>query len=97
MFTEPNRGSPSLDSRASRRPRILAIGPWEGTRADDSIRLMTESPRRLPLARRRARRLSRLTDPHPGPVARRAGRAWINGREVGGVDPRFAHLAASYD
>ena len=25
------------------------------------------------------------------------GRAWINGREVGGVDPRFAHLAAAYD
>jgi hypothetical protein len=27
----------------------------------------------------------------------RRGRAWINGREVGGVDPRFAHLAGSYD
>ena len=25
------------------------------------------------------------------------GRAWINGREVGGTDPRLAHLAASYD
>jgi hypothetical protein len=28
---------------------------------------------------------------------RRRGRAWINGREVGGMDPRFAHLAAIYD
>lgn len=25
------------------------------------------------------------------------GRAWINGREVGGTDPRFAHLNRSYD
>lgn len=25
------------------------------------------------------------------------GRAWINGREVGGTDPRFAHLDHSYD
>jgi len=25
------------------------------------------------------------------------GRAWINGDEVGGPDPRFAHLDRSYD
>lgn len=25
------------------------------------------------------------------------GRAWINGDEVGGPDPRFAHLNCSYD
>jgi hypothetical protein len=25
------------------------------------------------------------------------GRAWINGDEVGGSDPRFAHLNHSYD
>ena len=25
------------------------------------------------------------------------GRAWINGREVGGTQPRFAHLTVSYD
>jgi hypothetical protein len=25
------------------------------------------------------------------------GRAWINGAEVGGPDPRFAHLDRSYD
>jgi len=27
----------------------------------------------------------------------RSGRAWINGREVGGADPRWAHLSRSYD
>jgi hypothetical protein len=25
------------------------------------------------------------------------GRAWINGSEVGGADPRYAHLDRSYD
>ncbi|HEX8856439.1 MAG TPA: hypothetical protein VF752_12650 [Thermoleophilaceae bacterium] len=25
------------------------------------------------------------------------GRVWLNGSEVGGTDPRFSHLAASYD
>lgn len=25
------------------------------------------------------------------------GRAWINGREVGGTDPRFRHLTGVYD
>ena len=25
------------------------------------------------------------------------GRAWINGREVGGPDPRFSHLARTGD
>jgi hypothetical protein len=29
--------------------------------------------------------------------ARRGGRAWVNGREVGGPDNRFAHLHANYD
>jgi hypothetical protein len=29
---------------------------------------------------------------HPG-----GGRAWLNGREVGGADPRYMHLEASHD
>ena len=33
----------------------------------------------------------RLTSPRGG------GRAWINGREVGGPDSRYAHLASIYD
>ncbi len=37
----------------------------------------------------RARR--HLTSPRGG------GRAWINGREVGGTDPRYAHLETSND
>jgi hypothetical protein len=33
----------------------------------------------------------RLSSPRGG------GRAWINGREVGGPDSRYAHLACIYD
>jgi hypothetical protein len=32
-----------------------------------------------------------------GSGKQRRGRVWINGREVGGTEPRFAHLAAAYD
>jgi hypothetical protein len=30
-------------------------------------------------------------------LRRSTGRVWINGREVGGPDPRYDHLARSHD
>ncbi len=33
----------------------------------------------------------------PAPGASVLGRAWLNGREVGGAAARFAHLSASHD
>lgn len=52
----------------------------------------------IPRGRERDERLSRvirarrhLTSPRGG------GRAWINGREVGGPDPRYAHLETVND
>jgi hypothetical protein len=30
-------------------------------------------------------------------ATRGVGRAWLNGREVGGTDPRYTHLEASHD
>jgi hypothetical protein len=30
-------------------------------------------------------------------ATRGVGRAWLNGREVGGADPRYSHLEASHD
>jgi hypothetical protein len=50
----------------------------------------------LPQGARRAERLARkvLRDRRERASG---GRAWINGREVGGPDPRYAHLARSYD
>ncbi len=42
----------------------------------------------------RYRRVARVADVRQ---AVRRGRVWVNGREVGGTDPRYAHLAASYD
>lgn len=35
--------------------------------------------------------------PIPASALSTGGRAWINGREVGGTDPRYAHLDRSYD
>jgi hypothetical protein len=32
-----------------------------------------------------------------GSGRQRRGRVWLNGRELGGTEPRFAHLAAVYD
>jgi hypothetical protein len=31
------------------------------------------------------------------PLFAASGRAWINGSEVGGTNPRYAHLNRSYD
>jgi hypothetical protein len=52
---------------------------------------VVQLPKRAPSAPRRQPVSSAESPP------RTRGRAWINGREVGGVDPRFAHLSASYD
>lgn len=46
---------------------------------------------------RRRRRIARTAESLRVLDGRRSGRAWINGREIGGVDARFAHLGRSYD
>jgi hypothetical protein len=51
----------------------------------------------LPGGRRRDQRLPRPIDGPLRPAERRGGRAWINGREVGGTEPRHAHLAVTRD
>jgi hypothetical protein len=55
----------------------------------------------LPRGRRRERRLERAVEARrrlaDSAEARHGGRAWINGEEVGGAEPRFAHLSASFD
>jgi len=43
------------------------------------------------------RRPARRRRPRPRPHHDCSGRAWINGREVGGTDPRFEHLAVAHD
>jgi hypothetical protein len=59
----------------------------------DSMRVVTTLPRETRRAPRRSRRTVQRASADPRP----SGRAWINGHEVGGTDPRFAHLAGSYD
>jgi len=43
------------------------------------------------------RRPARRRRPRPRPRPDGCGRAWINGREVGGTDPRFDHLSFAHD
>jgi hypothetical protein len=57
--------------------------------------MKTASVISLSPALRRERRLPRLIEARRSLEPR--GRAWINGREVGGTDRRFAHLGRSYD
>jgi hypothetical protein len=68
---------------------------------EESIRIQRVRRRSQPRPSRIGsdlRRMARLAA-----EARRAlgggdsGRAWINGAEVGGTDPRYAHLNRSYD
>jgi hypothetical protein len=43
------------------------------------------------------RQVGRAIAARRGLATRRVGRAWINGREVGGADPRYIHLSESHD
>ena len=43
------------------------------------------------------RRVGRAIDARRDLTNRRVGRAWINGREVGGTDPRYIQLSESHD
>jgi hypothetical protein len=52
----------------------------------------------LPRGGGRDQRMSRVIDARRRLSSPRGGgRAWINGREVGGPDSRYAHLSAIYD
>jgi hypothetical protein len=43
------------------------------------------------------RTVGRAIDVRRRLASRRVGRSWINGREVGGIDPRYTHLSESHD
>ena len=43
------------------------------------------------------RRVGQTIDARRGFATRGVGRAWVNGREVGGTDPRYIHLSESHD
>jgi hypothetical protein len=46
-------------------------------------------------ARRRDPRMPRAIEARRR--LRPTGRVWLNGREVGGADPRYAHLSSTHD
>jgi hypothetical protein len=61
---------------------------------DARMPVMT-SPQVVQLPRRPARR--RRPSPRPAAAGGSPGRAWINGREVGGTEPRLDHLSIAHD
>lgn len=63
----------------------------------DAKIISMRSPATSPRERKRDQRLSRVIEARSRVTGVKRGRAWINGREVGGTDPRFAHLAAMHD
>jgi hypothetical protein len=50
----------------------------------------------LSAARVRDPRLPRVIEARRR-LGKPTGRVWLNGREVGGADPRYAHLSRSHD
>jgi hypothetical protein len=43
------------------------------------------------------RRVGQAVNARHDLATRGVGRAWLNGRELGGADPRYTHLEASHD
>jgi hypothetical protein len=53
--------------------------------------------RRVSRALAARRRIDRAARGERRRRERGGGRVWVNGRELGGTDPRHAHLTASFD
>jgi hypothetical protein len=80
-------------------PQIAAYsGVFDWTRFGGG-RTMPPVAQLTPRRRGRAGRRSAVKPPPQPrePLWVNRGRAWINGSEVGGTDPRYAHLNRSYD
>jgi hypothetical protein len=84
--------------------RILDSGRLERRVRGAKIGGMNERVTSLPDRAERGRRLDRAVEARrrlessaEQAFDRRGGRAWINGREVGGTHPSLSHLESSYD
>ena len=66
--------------------------------AETKIPPMKAPVHTLPRGQDRNQRMSRVIQARRRlSTPRGGGRAWINGREVGGPDSRYAHLSVVYD
>lgn len=77
------------EHRSMQTPKLVPISDGRAAARARARRVDRAIHSRRRLSDERRRRTA--TDPR-----RRGGRAWINGREVGG-DGRFAHLSGSFD
>lgn len=67
------------------------------SRAAPVVPLRNGRRRALPIARAVEARRRLTVSGGRGQSAAGTGRAWINGHEVGGPEPRYRHLMRSYD
>lgn len=83
------------DTEASTRARSELRAESRTTTGAERHRIQTAATRTRREAHVRARRTikARRAVPRPGV----GGRVWLNGREAGGVDPRYTHLERSHD
>lgn len=66
--------------------------------SEGKIDRVTQPVTILPRGKDRDQRVSRTIQARRRLISPRGGgRAWINGREVGGPDPRYTHLSGSHD
>lgn len=61
------------------------------------MRAVAQTIQIKPARQRNGRRRAAPPPQSKRKLREQAGRAWINGAEVGGSDARFAHLDRSYD
>jgi hypothetical protein len=77
---------------------MLDAGPYEAPAKPANLSTVNATvTARLPSGAARRRQLLRLVEVRRELESRGRGRAWINGREVGGADPRYEHLRRTHD
>jgi hypothetical protein len=66
--------------------------------SDSKMWFVRDTLTTIPRGTGREHRMSRVIQARRRlPSPRGGGRAWINGREIGGSNPRYSHLDANYD
>jgi hypothetical protein len=75
--------------------QVAARGAWLSWIDDEGYRGLNAGP--FELLAESDRRLGRAIEARNDLASRRGGRAWLDGREVGGTEPRYMHLSGSRD
>ena len=94
-----NAGPFELLAESRENQRALGTGRLRTMTSAERQRTTTGAARRRGGMHRADgdRRVGQAVKARHGLATRGVGRAWLNGRELGGADPRYKHLEASHD